>query len=176
MRLKNTKIDTLTKTFFSIPRFNSKIHHFKLLKWGIHFWHWFTMPELPSKRGRNWKEEEEVNSFTLLIKSGIYFRNWESIPTYLEGKVRNWLPPLPTNSFLFSFLDLLHQHLHFWAKNYLLLCWRATCQFDPQKMLFSGLFYKMSLERPQSTLTFWSLYKVGLKQFKTQVYSSHSSV
>ena len=35
------------------------------------------------------------------------------------------------------------------AKNYLLLyIWRATCPFDPQKMLFRGFFYKVSLKRP----------------------------
>ena len=71
------------QNIFSIPHFNSGIHHFTLLKWGIHFWHWFPMLELPSKRGRNWKEEEEVNSFTLLTKS------------------ENWLPELRTNSYLF---------------------------------------------------------------------------
>ena len=56
-------IDTLSKTFFSIPHFNSGIHHFTLLKWGIHFRHWFLMPELPSKRGRNWESMPEVNSW-----------------------------------------------------------------------------------------------------------------
>ena len=39
--------------------------------------------------------------------------------------------------------------LHFWAKNNLLLyTWRATCPFDPQKMLFRGSFYKVSLKCP----------------------------
>ena len=39
--------------------------------------------------------------------------------------------------------------LHFWAKNNLLLyTWRATCPFDPQKMLFRGFFFKVSLKRP----------------------------
>ena len=39
--------------------------------------------------------------------------------------------------------------LHFWAKNNLLLCtWRATCPFYPPKVLFRGLFFKVSLKRP----------------------------
>ena len=39
--------------------------------------------------------------------------------------------------------------LHFWAKNNLLLYTRrATCPFDPQKMLFRGSFYKVSLKWP----------------------------
>ena len=33
-------LDTLSKTFFSIPNFNSGIDHFILLKWGIHFQNW----------------------------------------------------------------------------------------------------------------------------------------
>ena len=64
-------IDTLSKTFFSIPRFNSGIDHFILLKWGIHFRNWesmpevnsLPMPELPSKRGRNWESMPAVNSW-----------------------------------------------------------------------------------------------------------------
>ena len=37
---------------------------------------------------------------------------------------------------------------HFWAKNNLLLfTWRATCPFDPLKILFRGLFYKVSLKQ-----------------------------
>ena len=46
-----------------------------------------------------------------------------------------WTPFLQKKSFL-----------HFWTKNNLLLYnWRATCPFDPSKMLFRGLFYKVSL-------------------------------
>ena len=38
--------------------------------------------------------------------------------------------------------------LHFWAKNNLrLYIWWATCPFDPQKMLFRGLLYKVFLKR-----------------------------
>ena len=52
--------------------------------------------------------------------------------------------------FFFSFLDTLHTQkdfLHFWAKNNLLLyTGSATCPFDPPKMLFRGLFYKVSLK------------------------------
>ena len=39
-QMQHILIDTLSKTFFSIPHFNSGSHHFTLLKWGIHFQHW----------------------------------------------------------------------------------------------------------------------------------------
>ena len=58
--------------------------------------------------------------------------------------------------------------LHFWAKNNLLLYTRrATGPFDPPKMLFRGLNYKLSSKRPPVyTLTFWSPCNVGLSCVK----------
>ena len=44
------------------------------------------MPELPSKRSRNWSTIHEVNSFTLLIKSEIDFQNWRGIPISVRRK------------------------------------------------------------------------------------------
>ena len=40
--LWNVPLDTLSKTFYSIPCFNLGIDHFTLLKWGIHFWNWIS--------------------------------------------------------------------------------------------------------------------------------------
>ena len=70
-KMRTKLLDTLSKSFFSIPHFNSGIDHFILLKRGIQF----PMPELLSKSGRTWSSILEVNSFTLLIKSGIDFQN-----------------------------------------------------------------------------------------------------
>ena len=81
-------LDTLSKSFFSIPHFNSGIDHFILLKWGIDFRNWIPNAGIEHfillKWGihfRNWELMPEVNSFTLLIKSGIDFRHWFPIPT-----------------------------------------------------------------------------------------------
>ena len=80
--------DTLSKSFFSIPHFNSGIDHFILLKWGIDFRNWIPNAGIEHfillKWGihfRNWELMPEVNSFTLLIKSGIDFRHRFPIPT-----------------------------------------------------------------------------------------------
>ena len=81
-------LDTLSKSFFSIPHFNSGIDHFILLKWGIDFRNWIPNAGIEHfillKWGihfRNWELMPEVNSFTLLIKSGIDFRHRFPIPT-----------------------------------------------------------------------------------------------
>ena len=61
--------------------------------------------------------------------------------------------------------------LHFWAKNNLLLyTQRATCPFDPPKMLFRGIFYKLASKSPPvTTLTCQSPWKVGLSQTSNQL-------
>ena len=59
---------------------NSGNHNFTLLKWGIHFRHWFLMPELLSKIGRNWELMPEVNSWPMPELSSERGRNWESMP------------------------------------------------------------------------------------------------
>ena len=68
---KREIVDTLSKSFFSIPHFNSGIDHFILLKWGINF--------------RNWIPNARIEHF-ILLKWGIHFQNWESMPA-----VNSWL-------------------------------------------------------------------------------------
>ena len=50
----------------------------------------------------------------------------------------------------FQFFGTLHIKilLYFWAKNNFLYTQRATHPFDPSKMPFRGIFYKMSLNPP----------------------------
>ena len=59
-------------------------------------------------------------------------------------------------SIFFSFLDTLHTQEDSFALlgqySYILLhTWRATCPFDPQKMLYRGSFYKASLKEGHAT-------------------------
>ena len=76
-RINGRILDTLSKSFFSIPHFNSGIDHFILLKWGIDF--------------RNWIPNAGIEHF-ILLKWGIHFRNWESMPEVnsLLDCVRIW--------------------------------------------------------------------------------------
>ena len=91
-----------------------------------------------------------------------------SLPDWSEGPQmlvqfiydnENWFYEKKISNFFSKFLSIFsvfwtpftHKKifLHFWAKNNLLLyTWRATCPFDPQKMLFRGSFYKVSLKCP----------------------------
>ena len=90
--------ETLSRTFFSIPHFNSGIHHFILLKWGIHFQHWFPMPELPSKEeGIGRSRKKSIPDFISRVKELTSSINSQFLPL-LEGnsgivkRCRKWIP------------------------------------------------------------------------------------
>ena len=73
--------------------------------------------------------------------------------------IKKWFYGIKVSKFFlifFSFLDIPNKQkgfLHFLAKNNLLsYTWRATYPFDPPKILFRGLFHKLSSKRPPPDL------------------------
>ena len=110
-----------------------------------------------------WLIDGQMNKWTDICKCRVAFANSNFFYFFLI-----FWTPLTKKRFFCTFV----------AKIILLLyTWRATCPFDPPKILFRGLSYKLSSKQPPHDYPYISEPMTGrVHKFSPSLYTKQSSV